>query len=146
MYLNVCENLADPDFAVPLDYLVMMSSSLIPPVLSSALFFFAAGVASLTLDPAQPLIPKPPATVNSSDLSASASLANVQLAPSSNLSHLLLQCDPYQFGDDLSYTSCRDAYNQIPHLIAEMTWGPRTQGRWSVNLPWRVYSCELTTT
>lgn len=87
----------------------------------SVLFFFTVGVASLTLNAAQPLVPKPLATLNPSNLSANASLPNGQLASSSNLSHLIIQCDPDGYGSDLKYDSCHDAYEQIPHFISDLT-------------------------
>ena len=130
-------------FATPLGRHIMTLPFLLSSLLISILLLLTTSVASLTLSAGQHLIPEPPATANSSDLSANASLANVQLASSSNLSHMIIQCDPTQYGDDLNYDSCYDAYDQIPHLISEMTWGPRTQGRWTINLPWRVYSCAL---
>lgn len=120
----------------------MLSPSLLNPVSSFVLLFCTAGVASLTLNAAQLLVPNSSASLNSTILSANTSLADGQLASYSNISNLIIQCDPNQYGYELSYDSCHDAYDQIPHLISEMTWGPRTQGRWSVNLPWRIYSSD----
>ncbi|CAD6590909.1 MAG: hypothetical protein ASARMPRED_005103 [Alectoria sarmentosa] len=78
--------------------------------------------------------------LSSSNSSANASQADGPLASSSILSHLIIECDANLYGQGLNYDSCHDAYDQIPHFVSEMTWGPRTQGRWSVNLPWRAYS------
>lgn len=61
--------------------------------------------------------------------------------PQSNLSALMLQCDAERYGDDLRYASCYEAYEQIPHLVGVLSFGPRTQGNWDVRLPYRVYSC-----
>ena len=124
---------------------IMRSPFFPSPVSSSVLLFYTARVASLTLSPPQLLTPKPPAPLSSSNSSANASQADGPLASSSILSHLIIECDANLYGQGLNYDSCHDAYDQIPHFVSEMTWGPRTQGRWSVNLPWRAYSCEFDT-
>ncbi len=121
----------------------MISLFFAPPISLSVLLLLITGVASLRLDAVQLLTLQSAGSQNTSKLSANVSLADDgRLASSSNLSHLILQCDPSQNGFDLNYDSCHDAYDQIPHLVSEMTWGPRTQGRWAINLPWRVYSCK----
>ena len=127
----------------PLGCHIMIMPFLPSPVTFSLLFFFVARVTSLTLNAGQLLVVEPSATFNTSNSSANVSLPDGPLVSSSNLSHLIIQCDPGSYGDDLNYDSCYDAYNQIPHLVPEMSWGPRTQGRWTINLPWRIYSCEF---
>ncbi|CAF9917148.1 MAG: hypothetical protein ALECFALPRED_011061 [Alectoria fallacina] len=122
---------------------IMRSPFFPSPVSSSVLLFYIARVASLSLNPPQLLTPKPPATLTSPNSSANASLADGRFASSSILSHLIIQCDASEYGHGLNYDSCHDAYDQIPHFVSEMTWGPRTQGRWTVNLPWRAYSSNL---
>ena len=124
---------------------IMRSPFFPSPVSSSVLLFYTARVASLTLNSPQLLTPKLPAPLTSSNSSANASLADGPFASSSILSHLIIECDANLYGQGLNYDSCHDAYDQIPHFVSEMTWGPRTQGRWSVNLPWRAYSCEFDT-
>lgn len=128
-------------FATPLVSHIVNMLFLPSFITFSVSFFFVAGVTSLTLNADQLLVVDPSATYNTSNSSANVSLSDGGLFPSFNLSDLILQCDP-QYGDNLSYESCRDAYYQIPHVVPEMTWGPRTQGRWTINLPWRIYSCE----
>ena len=128
-------------FATPLVSHIVNMPVLPSPITIYISFFFVAAVTSLTWNAGQLLIVEPSATYSTSTPSANVSLSDGGISSPSNLSHLILQCDP-QYGDNLSYRSCRDAYNQIPHVVPEMTWGPRTQGRWAINLPWRIYSCE----
>lgn len=101
-------------------------------------------VVSLFIDPAQS-IPAQLSNTSQSQL-PDGSLPALPIAPiirlPSNLSALLLQCDAPKYGHDLKYSSCHDAYSQIPHLIDLISFGPRTQGNWAVRLPFRVYSCE----
>ena len=117
-------------------------------ILFQGLFLFTGLVSSLFLNPAQSL---------SSNLSIASNLsipvASLLTAPqpslvanlnSSNLSVLTIQCDSEKYGLGLNLDSCIEAYEQIPRFVNSITFGPRTQGRWTINLPWRVYSCELT--
>lgn len=128
-------------FATPFGCRIMIMPFLPLPFTFSISTFFVAGVTSLTWNADQLLVVEPSATFNTSTPLANVSLSDRGISHSANLSDMILQCDP-RYGDNLNYHSCRDAYEQIPHLVPEMTWGPRTQGRWAINLPWRSYSCE----
>lgn len=112
--------------------------------LSLSLLLIPTIVGSLTINPAQIISAR---LTNTSQLQLpNASLPDLPISPTaplpSHLSDLMLQCDPQKYGDDLRYSSCHDAYLQIPHLISVISFGPRTQGNWAVSLPFRAYSCE----
>lgn len=109
-----------------------------------SLLLAPAIVVSLTINPVQSI---PAQSPNKTPLQLpNGSLPALPISPTvrlpSNLSALLLQCDAPKYGHDLKYSSCHDAYSQIPHLIDLISFGPRTQGNWAVRLPFRVYSCE----
>ena len=76
-----------------------------------------------------PLPPKPLATSIGSQRSA----ATVE-------TKLSIRCNHFDFGQ-LSYPSCKDAWNDIPDSIHMQTVGSRTAGRhWDVVLPYRFIS------
>lgn len=104
-----------------------------------SLLLIPAIVVSLSINPAQ-IIPTRPSNASQLHL-PNASLPALVPLPS-HLSDLMLQCDPEKYGHGLRYSSCHDAYLQIPHLIAVISFGPRTQGNWAVSLPFRAYSCK----
>ncbi len=109
----------------------------------------------LCVSTALSLVPQP-AQLLSGDLPAPLQLPNVSLpiisntssvpsslpSLSSDLSALMLQCDAEKYGNDLNYYSCSDAYDQIPHYLEVVSFGPRTQGKWTFHLPVRIYSSE----
>jgi len=117
--------------------------------LSQTLLLFVLPISSLTLNPPQPLDANNSTTSDFPLTPANGSLPLLSPSPqhptppSSNLSKMLLQCDGGTYGQDLNADSCYEAYATMPHVISDITFGPRTQGSWIVNLPWRIYSCEL---
>ena len=104
---------------------------------------------SIVLTPAPTLGLNPAVSLSllqpqNTDLTATSNNSNLgSLLPSArNLSALQVQCDSAKHGDNLNYDSCYDAYQQISHLINQISFGPRWQGQWDVHLPFRVYSCK----
>ena len=84
------------------------------------------------------------ATPNISTFNASLAISPPSsLDPDSkNLSARAIQCNAESYGRNLRLDSCVDAYQQIRQIVNIYSWGPRTQGRWDINLPWRGYSCK----
>ena len=117
----------------------------VPFIISQYLNLLIKPVSSLELISAQSLNINLSTALNVSTPNASfsptppPSLLSNPYSP--NLTTVTIQCDGATYGDDLNLNSCVDAFEQIPHYVNELTWGPRTQGQWNVNLPWRIYSC-----
>ena len=117
--------------------------------LFQTLLLFVLPISSSPLNPPQPLDPNNlttcdfPLTLANGSLPLLSPTPQYPTPPSSDLSKMLLQCDGGTYGQDLNAESCYEAYANIPHVITDITFGPRTQGSWIVNLPWSIYSCEL---
>lgn len=114
------------------------------PILSLYyLFFILKNIHALNLKPAQSLPAQVPSSPEDALLNASFLVPpRPTLDLPSNLSALMVDCDAARYGNNLRYASCYDACRRIPHFVDSISFGPKTQGKWKVLLPFRIFSCE----